>query len=422
MKGRTVPGTRSLRRWGLLALVPVVLVLGAWAFQQKTTPADTPADAPPAGPVPTLPVTTARLRPWAQVVRVQGSLLGYEQAVVGTRVEGLVKDMKVDIGSAVRKGDILAVVDTRELDLKVELARAHLLQARAKLGLKPDDPAENLDRTKTPAVRQERAMMDTARARARRVRALSLRQTISPEEVELEEANAEVAEARYQSALNTADEWIAQLAVFSRELELAEQAVKDARIQAPFDGVVLQRQAAPGVFLHRGDTVVTLVRTDPLRFHAAVPESAALQVREGQTVRLEIEGLHDVLETKVRRISPALDMASRSLVVEADLPNPRGALRAGLFTEARIVIDADARALSVPAGAVHEFAGVEKVWVVFNGEAHEQPVRTGRRTRDAIEILDGLHDGDQVAIDARQARPGRVAAIPAQSIIRGAAD
>jgi RND family efflux transporter MFP subunit len=392
--------------------VPIALLLAAWHFQRQEAEVG-PPPASSSQSAPTLPVVSARLEPWPRTIRVQGSLLAFEHAVVGTRVEGLAREVMVDIGSAVRKGDLLVVLDTTELDLKVELARAHLLQARAKLGLRPEDDAARLDRTRTPAVRQERALLESARTRSERARALSPRQAISPEEVELERANAEAAEARYQAALNGADELIAQLAVFGRELELAQQARKDAEIRAPFDGVVLRRAAAPGVFLHRGDAVLTLVRTDPLRFHASVPESAALQVRVGQSLHLQPEGLAAPLQATVKRLSPALDMASRSLAIEADLPNPNGALRAGLFTEGHIVVDTEARTLAVPAGAVSEFAGVEKVWVVRDGQARERAVRTGRRTGSLIEILGGLREGDQVAADAQQGRPGPVTAVPA---------
>jgi RND family efflux transporter MFP subunit len=358
-------------------------------------------------------VVEARVQEWPRVVRVQGSLLGDEHAVVGTRVAGLVKEVKADLGSVVKLGDVLATLDAEEFDLRVRLAEAHVKQARAKLGLRPDEPDEKLDRADAPPVRQERASLDEARAKLDRGRSLLRQKAIAVEEVQLMESTLGIAEARYQSALNGVDEQIAQLAALRAELDLARQQRDDAVIRAPFAGVVQERHVGPGVFLQRGASVVTLVRTDPLRFRAGVPEREAMQVHLGQPVRLEVQGEARPFETRVTRLSPSLDLASRSLMIEADLPNAGSRLPTGLFAEGEIVVDPKAPALVVPAGAVTEFAGVEKVWVVKDGQAREQRVRTGRRDRQRVEILDGLAAGDRVVADATQGRPGPVAVRPA---------
>jgi membrane fusion protein (multidrug efflux system) len=103
-----------------------------------------------------------------------------------------------------------------------------------------------------------------------------------------------------------------------------------------------------------------------------------------------------------------LEELSRSLTFEADLPNPDGRLRTGLFAEADVVVDTRGEALAVPASAVTEFAGVEKVWRVTDGEAKETPVLTGRRENGRIEIVSGVNRGDQVLRDATAGRNGPV--------------
>ena len=107
-----------------------------------------------------------------------------------------------------------------------------------------------------------------------------------------------------------------------------------------------------------------------------------------------------------------IDDLSRSLVFEAQIDNPDGKLRSGLFAEAELVVDAEAVAISVPDSAVMEFAGVEKVWKVVDGAAKEQVVQTGRRQNGSIEIMSGLSAGDQVLM---RASAGRVAPVEALS-------
>ncbi|HEY1068863.1 MAG TPA: hypothetical protein VGE52_22270, partial [Pirellulales bacterium] len=115
------------------------------------------------------------------------------------------------------------------------------------------------------------------------------------------------------------------------------------------------------------------------------------------------------VEAKISRVSPALDSGSRALTIEADVPNPEGRLRAGLFAEAAIFVDPDAKTLTIPATAVLEFAGTEKVWRVdAEGMAKEQPVEIGRRTPDLVEILKGLKVGDVVITTAAEGSAGKV--------------
>jgi RND family efflux transporter MFP subunit len=339
---------------------------------------------------------TVVLEPWPAVVSVQGSLFGDEQAVVGTKVAGPVASVNVDIGSVVRKGDVLASLRIEEFELRVRHAEAQVQSLRAKVGLKPGADDAKLDRTKAPPVRLERTMLDDAKAKVDRARSLQGQRAIPAEEVQTLEAALRVAEAKYDSSLNLVEEQIALLGVAKQDLGLAIQARDDATIRAPFDGTVQQRLVAPGVFLQVGTPVVTLVRTDPLRFRAGVPEREALKVAVGQAVRVHIEGMREPVVGTVTRIAPALEMNSRSLTIEADVPNSGGKLRAGLFAHGDVVVDPAAKAVVVPKTAVTEFAGVEKVWVVEKGQPREARLRTGRRESERLEVLDGVKPGDVI--------------------------
>jgi membrane fusion protein (multidrug efflux system) len=190
--------------------------------------------------------------------------------------------------------------------------------------------------------------------------------------------------------------------------------VIDSRIVAPFDGVVGARRVSPGEYVQIGQAVVTLVRADRLRYTAGVPESRAAAIRVGQRIAIDLgqPGTPPVVAA-ISRISPTVIQSSRSVVIEADVPNPALALQAGLFAEADVVVDADSQALVVPKSAVSQFAGVEKVWLVDDGVARQQTVRTGRQDATRCEIVEGISDGNVLVRTASEGHDGPVVAVEA---------
>jgi len=154
-----------------------------------------------------------------------------------------------------------------------------------------------------------------------------------------------------------------------------------------------------GEYLAAGAPVFGLVRVHPLRLRLAVTERDAPSVRVGQAVQVRLEGDPAVHAGRVARLSPSISEQNRTLVVEAEVANPSGRLRPGSFARAEIVVEADRTAVMVPASTVATFAGLEKVFVVKDGKAVEQRVRTGRRSGDRVEILEGVAAGEQVVVD-----------------------
>ena len=388
--------------------VACVLLVGALCGCQRSS--EKKAAAVAEGPR-SLQVTPVQSHDLPQMITVQGSLLGDELATVGVKVAGRVDKVEVDVGTRVQRGDRLAVLDLVDFEVKVKQAKAEEASTRARLGLKPGQDPKHLDRTQTPTVVQERALVEGARASYERAVSLARGNATSAEELQVSHTALKVAEARYNSALHLIDEQIALLDMRTNAVTLAEHALADATIAAPFNGIVAARNVAPGVYLQVGDPVVTLVRTDPLRFHAGVPERHSLLVEPGQQVLITVEGQTSPLIGKISRVSPILDLASRSLSIEVDIPNPDLRLRAGLFAEAEIVVNPRAHALVVPRSALIEFAGVKKVYVVEDGKAALRRVVTGRALGDQVEIVEGLRLAEQVAIEGKTARPGPAIAV-----------
>src|SRR5687768_4286267 len=138
------------------------LLLAAVAGCQHNDSASTEATAKPVAAPPTVHVVAAEMVAWPQTVRVQGSLMGDERAVIGAKVAGRIREVLVDLGSVVRRGDVLSRLDSEDFDLRVDQVDAQLTQARAALGLGPSEPDSQLDRLKSPPVRQEKALSDQA--------------------------------------------------------------------------------------------------------------------------------------------------------------------------------------------------------------------------------------------------------------------
>lgn len=157
-----------------------------------------------------------------------------------------------------------------------------------------------------------------------------------------------------------------------------------------------------------GQPVATLVRINPVRFRGQVPERFALQLQVGQTVEVQLEGESQPRVGRISRISPELDQQTRSLTFEADLPNPDNRLRAGLFAIADVVVNPESPVVAVPQSSITEFAGVERVWKLVDGEASEVPVRTGQLQGTLVEILNGIQAGDEIVVQAHTARAGKV--------------
>jgi RND family efflux transporter MFP subunit len=354
-------------------------------------------------------VVRARLESWPRTIQVQGSLLAYEDAVIGSKLAGRVAEIAVDLGSVVRQGEPLVRLVRSELDLRVELAEAQLKQACATIGLTPAADETTFDATEAPGTMMEAAMVNEAQRTVNRAQQLLSSRAVTEQEFDTMVAQLKAAQARYHAALNTVGEQISLIGVRRKELALARQAVIDSEVVAPFDGVVGKRFVSPGEFVSAGQAVVSLVRSDVLRYTAGVPESRAAEIKEGQQIVIN-QGINIAapLTTKLSRVSPTVMQATRSILVEADVPNPTLDLQAGLFAEAEVIVDPNEEAIVVPRSAVSRFAGVQKVWVVVEGNAKQQTIRTGREDPQRVEILAGLEVGALVVLNASEGHDGPV--------------
>src|SRR3989475_4093964 len=252
----------------------------AGAQEKKNNP---PATAPRE-----VQVTPAAERTVARTVSATGTLAADEQVVLGTKVAGRLAEITVDLGTRVRRGQVVGRLDQSDFKIRVDQAEASLQQARVRLGLAASGTDERVDPEKTAIVRQARAMLDDARlTRDRSVKLMGL-DLIARAQLDSVWANWHGADGRYQDAQEEVRNRQAIIAQRRSELDLARQQLADTVMLSPLDGAVSLKQASVGEYLTAGTPIATLVRTHPLRLRVSVPEREGAGVRAGHAVTLTV--------------------------------------------------------------------------------------------------------------------------------------
>ena len=367
------------------------------ACSSKSKEASTRADSK-VEPAAAIEVNTAAAieRSTNRSVEVVGSLVAEDEVTVSSQGSGNLEDITVDLGSAVRRGQVIARLDQRELKLKVDQAQGTLHQAEARLGIKR---GERIDPQKQPDVRLAFAALERARYDLNASRSLAESGDISKQQLDVYQKTLDQAEARYQAALENVRNLEAIIEEKRAALDLTAKQLTDTQIVSPINGVVKEKAASRGEYLQPGKAIVTIVQIDPLRLRVDIPEYAAASVKTGQTLTLTVEAFPGrTFNGRVVRIAPSLNEQTRALTVEAQVANPGNQLRPGMFAKSNLVTTKDAMAVMVPRRAVQTIAGLNKVFVIENGRSSERLVKLGAIDGDLIEVIEGVKSGELVAI------------------------
>jgi RND family efflux transporter MFP subunit len=353
----------------------------------------------------------ATLENLPRVVKATGALAAEEEVTAAFKVPGRILEITADLGSPVRKGQILSSLDASDFRLRVEQAEASVNQVRAQLGLAPGGTDDQVDSEQTSLVRETRALVENARLNRQRLSSLVEKGFVARAEVDDATSQVLVAESRYQSALEEIRNRQAVLVERRLALALSRQQLADAVLVSPIDGTVLERKASVGEFVSAGAPIFRLVRVDPLRLRVAVTERDAAALRVGQAVRVSVEGDSGIHSGRIARMSPSIAEQNRTLSIEAEIANPDGRLRPGAFAQAEILIEGGHPSLLIPASSLVTFAGLEKVLTVKEDKVAELKVRSGQRLGDRIEIVEGLPPGVSVISEPGNLTGGQPVAV-----------
>jgi RND family efflux transporter MFP subunit len=334
-----------------------------------------------------------------RTVAVTGTLAADVDVVAGFKIPGRVIEIPVDLGTPVRKGQPLARLDPTDYRLKVQQAEAALRQVRAGLGLPPEGADDRVDPEETALVREAAAVLEEARLNRDRMEQLWKKEYIARADYDASLSKLLVAEGRYQAAVEEIRNRAEILAERRSGLELAKQQLADTTLCPPSTARCGKLTEGLGrEYLAAGAPVVGLVKIHP---PACGSRCGARRPRRPDRagVKVRIEGDPTEHGGRVVRLSPAIQEQNRTLAVEAEVSNPGGRLRPGAFARAEIVVEADLPVVLAPASAVVTFAGIEKVFGVKDGRAVERKIRTGRRSGNRVEVLEGLAAGEEVVLD-----------------------
>jgi RND family efflux transporter MFP subunit len=379
----------------VILLLPILFFLGGCSGGEAQVAASRGAAA-------NLPARQVKLakseaRRLAQTVTAPGTLAADEQATLSFKVAGRVSEIKVDLGSQARKGQVIAVLETVEFKVRLQQAEAALQQARVRLGLPPQGNDDRIEPENTSLARQARAVLEEAKSNRERTTQLVNQGIQSKADLDRVESAFKVADSRYQDALEEVRNRQAVLLQRRSELAIAQQQLVEATLYAPFDGAVRERTASLGEYLNAGAPVATIVRLHPLRLRVETPEREAQGIKAGQPVRVLVEGDQQSYTGRVARLSPAFQEQSRTLIIEAEVDNQHGKLRPGSFARAEIQTSVTSDVVMVPTSAIVTFAGIQKVFSVNDNKAVEKNVVVGRREGDWV-VVEGLDAGAPVIL------------------------
>ena len=378
-----------MRKAVISGIVAVLVVLGLWMYlrPESADGASPAAGAGPAGnpggrgggapgggafrPTMTVETTTTKRLDVAERVTVVGNLIGALTVDVVPKVSGRIEAVNVRLGDQVRRGQLLATLEDRELREQVRQTEASLEVSNA-------------------TVRQREADLKNAQSNLERSRNLFARNLIARQTLD-------DAEARYDAAVAQVDLARAQGTQASARLEELRINLSNTRILSPVDGFVGSRRLDPGAFVGTNSSFLSVVDIHFVRLVANLVEKDLRRIILGMPAQVEVDAYPgEVFQGHVARLAPVLDPATRTAQMEVEVPNPASRLKPGMYARVQFVVLQRSNALTVPRNAIVDLEGTRGVFVADGKTARFKPIKSGIVDGEAVEITEGLTDGTTV--------------------------
>jgi multidrug efflux pump subunit AcrA (membrane-fusion protein) len=396
-------------KFAVTVLLSASAGLGLAACKRSAGQSNALATASPTPNVVQVSSSAAITRQLPQYFEGTGSLAANQQTDVAPETSGKVAAVGVDIGSSVRKGQMLVRLEDADFKDRIQQAQAQLDQARAtlrqneaKIGLRPGQKfvPENV-----PEVAAAKAAWDLTEKNLRRHEKLVESGDVSRATYDQQKSMRDQAAGQYQALIHQAQQNYATVANSQAAVDGAQTNLSLARrnltytvVTAPMAGYVAERPADIGEYISPQQKVATIVSLNPLRVRIDVPEQSIPQIRVGESVSVSVAAYPDrSFSGHVARVSPSVTPASRTMTVEADVDNPNAELKPGQFATIRVLLPQSALALLVPQRALRTISGATYVFVIKNGFAQQRLVQTGQTEGDLIELKSGIAADEVVA-------------------------
>ena len=328
---------------------------------------------------------------------VVGTLAAVDQVTISSEAEGTVRAILADLGDRVAANQVLIQLDHEKQQYTYEQQQAALARALAQYGAPDADHLPPIEQT--PDVQKAKAELDQAQQGFTRAKDLSSRSLISQQTYDDARTALQSKQASYDSALQGARNLRASIQASEATMKLAGRQLRDTDIRAPFDGFVERRLVNLGELVKVQMPVMGIVKLDPLKVTAELPERMAPWIDDGRPVELRVDAYRDrTFIGKVTRISPAVNTATRAFPFEAVVPNRDAALKPGTFARVHVESGKVDDVLTLPYSALQYRYGVNRVFVVKGDRLSMRELQIGERLGDRVEIASGVSEGDPVAI------------------------
>ncbi|MGH9308510.1 MAG: efflux RND transporter periplasmic adaptor subunit, partial [Vicinamibacterales bacterium] len=332
-----------------------------------------------------------------RAVDVVGTLAAVDAVTLSSEADGKVSRIMADLGDQVKAGQTLVQLDSEKQRYTYDQQQAVLARALAQYGAA--GPKDLPEVEQTPEARKAQAELVQARQAFERADELFKRTLISQQALDDAKASLDAKQATYAAALQNAKNLRASIQASEATMKLAGRVLRDTDIRAPFDGYVERRLVNLGELVKTQMPVMAIVRLDPLKVTAEIPERMAPWIKEGQAVELRVDAYADrTFAGKVSRISPGVNTATRAFPFEAVVPNTETLLKPGTFARVHIESDKVDNILTVSYAALQYRYGVNRAFVVAGSKLAMRELGVGERVGDRIEVVNGLKAGEQIAV------------------------
>jgi multidrug efflux pump subunit AcrA (membrane-fusion protein) len=390
----------------LVAASVLVSACGGSKAQSNTQQANASAAAPAAVDVTVSPAITRDL---PRFFEATGSFAADEQTDVAPSISGKVVAIGVELGSYVKRGQMIVRLDDNDSRIRLDQtlaqlqqAQAAVRQAEAKIGLRS---GQAFDPVRVADVGSARVALELAEKQLRRFERLIETGDVSRSSYDQQKAQRDQLQQQYEVALTKARQDYAAVTAARAGVANAETQVAQARrnlsyalVYSPINGYVAERPADLGEYVSPATKVATVVSTNPLRVRIDIPEQALSSIQMGQSVSVNVSAYPDRnFSGRIHHVAPSVTPNSRTLTIEAVVENNDGLLKPGQFATVRIMQPQTSPAVLVPVRSVRAESGTSYVFVINNGRAEKRIVQLGQAEGDLVEIKSGVVAGEQVA-------------------------
>ena len=360
------------------------------------------ARSPTAETTPTVAVAKATLRNLSHNLVLTAEFKPFQEVDLMAKVAGYVKKIYVDVGDRVRQGQLLAVLEVPEMKDEVTKAQAAVEHSQAEVARAKDEVhraesahhASHLAYERLAGVSKDRPGL------------------VAQQEIDDAQGKDLISEAQVAAAQSGLTASTHQVAVSQAELQRWKTLTEYTQVTAPFDGVITKRFADTGSMIQAGTAsqtqampLVRLSENSLLRLILPVPESAVPGVHVGQQVEVKVPSLNRSFPGKVARFADKLQLSTRTMETEVDVPNSNLLLIPGMYAEVDLTMEQRTNALAIPVTAVDlqgDDANAATVMVVDPQRRLERRrVALGIETANEVEVRSGLQQGDLVVIGSR---------------------